>query len=431
MDKYYLYNHPKEWDLKPLNDCCSVVSKTCDPKSAVGMPYLGLEHLASGLPFIIDIGDSAQVRSAKTVFQRQDVLYGKLRPYLRKAVLAPFDGICSTDIIVMRSNSEILSEFLAFLVHSDQFVNRAKATTSGVNHPRTAWSKLKPFLIPVPPLSEQQKIAALLSAVQRAIEQQEQLIVLVTELKKALMYKLFTEGTLSEKQKQTEIGLVPESWEVVPLTLLIADRLQNGAFVKKPVFGKGFLFANVVDMYRDVYLDYRQLKRINVPEVNIDQYFLNNDDLLVVRSSLKREGIGQNCIVKAPPERVFYDCHLIRVVPDKDKVLPEFLSYFWRSPIGKADLIRRSKTTTMTTINQQSLGSALIPVPQRSEQREIVEALLLFDSKIMAHRELKIIYSILFRTLLHQLMTAQIRVNDLDLTALGYEPINAGEEEAI
>jgi len=287
--------------------------------------------------------------------------------------------------------------------------------------PNMSKSRLGGLPMPQPDIPEQYRIAAVLSLVQRAIEQQDRLIALTTELKKALMHKLFTEGTRGEPQKQTEIGPIPESWEVVELSKLLADRLQNGAFVKKPKKGRGFLFANVVDMYRETYLDCDKLERIDVSKKDIGQYFLNDGDLLVVRSSLKREGIGQNCITRNLPEPVFFDCHLIRVNPDTERLLPEFLSYFWRSSVGKTDLIRRSKTTTMTTINQQGLASALVPLPDFSEQAEIARTLQTVDVKIITHRRAMKVLSVLFRTLLHQLMIAEIRVNDLNLEEFGLD----------
>jgi type I restriction enzyme S subunit len=83
--------------------------------------------------------------------------------------------------------------------------------------PNLSRSKLCELPLAIPPLIEQRKIAGVLELVQRAIEQQEQLIALTSELKKALLRRLFTEGLRGEPQKESEIGLVPQSWKVSPL----------------------------------------------------------------------------------------------------------------------------------------------------------------------------------------------------------------------
>ena len=105
----------------------------------------------------------------------------------------------------------------------------------GRSNPAVRAARFWPKIIPVPPLPEQRKIAAVLGLVQRAIEQQERLIALTTELKKALLHKLFTEGLRGEPQKQTEIGPVPESWEVVKLADLFEIKhgyAFDGAFFR-------------------------------------------------------------------------------------------------------------------------------------------------------------------------------------------------------
>jgi restriction endonuclease S subunit len=91
-------------------------------------------------------------------------------------------------------------------------MNKRGATIKGITR-----DCLEQIRLNIPPLPEQKTIAHILSTVRRAIEAQERIIQTTTELKKALMHKLFTEGLRNEPQKQTEIGLVPETWEVVEL----------------------------------------------------------------------------------------------------------------------------------------------------------------------------------------------------------------------
>ena len=302
-------------------------------------------------------------------------------------------------------------EFLAYQLRLDSIqqyieMNKRGATIKGITR-----DCLEQIRLNVPPLPEQKKIAQILSTIQQAIEAQERIIQTTTELKKALMHKLFTEGLRNEPQKQTEIGPVPESWEVVELAQVIRSKLQNGAFVKKPVTGQGYLFANVVDMYRETHLDLSGLERIVATSGSISKYWLEEGGILVVRSSLKREGIGQNCVARGMSESVFYDCHLIRVQAEQHKLIPEFLSAFWRSDVGRNNLILRSKTTTMTTINQQGISRALVPIAPLVEQKEIIDALEAIDEKIVISRRKRDRLKDLFRTLLHELMTARIRVH--------------------
>jgi type I restriction enzyme S subunit len=198
-----LESPPCGWTPASFSDVCARVQDAASPSADGERLYLGLEHLASGLPALVGRGAESDVRSGKTSFRSGDVLFGKLRPYLRKSVLAGEDGICSTDILVFRATGKCIPEFICLLTHTDEFIGHAKATTSGVQHPRTSWSGLREFKLHVPPVAEQRKIAAVLGLVQRAMEQQERLIVLTTELKKALLHKLFTEGLRGEPQKQT------------------------------------------------------------------------------------------------------------------------------------------------------------------------------------------------------------------------------------
>src|SRR5262249_6006157 len=243
-------------------------------------------------------------------------------------------------------------------------------------------------------------IARILGFVQRAMEQQERLLKLIAELKKALHHQLFSHGLRHEQRKQTELGPIPKSWEATPLINVLATELQNGAFARRAQFGSGYLFANVVDMYHDTHLDPFRLERVRFDSLDVKQYLLHKGDILVVRSSLKREGIGQNCIVDDLPEPAIYDCHLIRVVVDRSKLIPEFLSAFWRSPYGKSDLIQRSKTVTMTTINQAGISGALVPVAPLDEQREIVAVFTHLEKKKRLHRRKQAALNALFRTLL-------------------------------
>ena len=132
----------------------------------------------------------------------------------------------------IRASETAEAQFVLFwLWYAFEFANLYFGRGNVTNIPNLSQSKLCELPLVIPPLAEQRKIAGVLGLVQRAMEQQERLIPLTTELKKALLHQLFTQGLRSEPQKQTEIGPVPESWEVVPLGSLA--KVGNGSTPKR------------------------------------------------------------------------------------------------------------------------------------------------------------------------------------------------------
>ncbi|MBC8524200.1 MAG: hypothetical protein H8D27_02345, partial [Chlorobium phaeobacteroides] len=119
---------PDRWKNHKFGDLCDRVKNSYQPVDGGEKPYIGLEHLAQGFPAFIGRGKECEVKSSKTVFKSGDILFGKLRPYLRKGAQADFDGICSTDILVFRAKPICESNFLRFVIHSEEFVAHAKTT---------------------------------------------------------------------------------------------------------------------------------------------------------------------------------------------------------------------------------------------------------------------------------------------------------------
>jgi type I restriction enzyme, S subunit len=204
------------WTTKRLGDLCSLRKDFADPATLVGDKYVALEHVDSGSSVLSRWGGSVDLRSTKSRFLPGNVLYGKLRPYLDKAVLAPWAGVCSTELLVLEPDEkEADPRFLAFLLHSSPFVEHAVATTTGVNHPRTSWFAISAFETQIPPRSEQTRIARVLALVEKAIGIEERLAEVLRRLKAVAMAKLFRDGLRRERLRDSEIGPIPESWDVV------------------------------------------------------------------------------------------------------------------------------------------------------------------------------------------------------------------------
>jgi type I restriction enzyme S subunit len=183
---------PKTWQIVSLGDVCEQRSEIVQPSANNKEPFVGLEHIASGETRLRNFAQSIDVKSTKFKFYAGDILYGKLRPYLDKAVLADLNGICSTDLLVLKPKNNVIKEFLIYVLHSTDFIKHAIATTTGTNHPRTSWTAISKFKFGLPEHSEQQNIANILSTIDRKLELEKKEKVRLERIKRCLMDLLLT-----------------------------------------------------------------------------------------------------------------------------------------------------------------------------------------------------------------------------------------------
>lgn len=313
---------------------------------------------------------------------------------------------------------EIDSEFLYFnLLYAEELIAGlgSGSTFHAINRTQLASVEVNE---PEFDRTDQRKIAGVLSLVQRAIEQQERLIALTTELKKSLMHKLFTEGLRGEPQKQTEIGPVPESWVVAALES-VAVALDYGTSVKCESGKAGVPVLRIPNVAGGS-IDLSDLKYGQPKPHEIGQLRLLDGDLLFVRTNGVKENAGRCALYRGELEECYFASYLIRVRVDTSKVLPAFVDEYARTETGRSYLSGRAIRTAdgKFNINSGTLKRVLLPLPSIEDQEEIARQLDLVEGKQKLHRRQHVALSALFRTLLHQLMTGQVRVNGLDVSDL-------------
>lgn len=241
---------------------------------------------------------------------------------------------------------------------------------------------LKEKFIAFPEKPEQQKIAFVHSKIQQAIEQQDRIIETTRELKKSFMNKLFTEGLHGEEQKETEIGLMPKSWDVRKINEFA--KIKYGKQKPKttgqiPVVGSSGIYALC------------EKPLINFPT-------------LIVGRKGTAGAVHLFLDPCWPSDTTFY------LEWNSEMVIPKFLYYY----MSINQLSGEHAKTTMPSLQRQDLENYQFPLPNMSEQLDIIKAIDKIDQKISQAESKKQTLQALFRTMLNQLMTGKVRVKDFD-----------------
>lgn len=183
---------PEGWSVDEFGNIALLSKKKYIPSPNEHIKCIELEHFEKETGRLNGCIDSAQQSSTKNCFKTGDVLYGKLRPYLKKYTQASFDGVCSTEIWVLQGYKEKLTNSYLYLIIQSNKFNVACNVSTGTHMPRADWEYVSNIPFIFPPLVEQEKIAGILSCWDDGIEKLSALIEKKKIQKKALMQQLLT-----------------------------------------------------------------------------------------------------------------------------------------------------------------------------------------------------------------------------------------------
>ena len=237
------------------------------------------------------------------------------------------------------------------------------------------------------------------------------------------MRELFTRGLRGEAQKETEIGPVPESWKVVDFAE-VRQWLQYGTSVRCSVELAAFPVLRIPNVEAGR-VNAADLKYCDMKAREAGNYLLGEGDLIFIRTNGVLDRLGCCAVYSGTPERALFASYLIRARLYLHKVVPRFAAYFFASERGSALVAGRATPAAdgKYNLNTGTIDSLPLPLPTSlDEQREIVAILDAIDRKIDLHKRKRAVLEDLFKALLHKLMTGEIRIADLDLSALGRVP---------
>jgi len=409
----------RQLGIMKLGDLCEPTLSQVDPQQLPEAPYLGLEHLTSGRLVPASYGQAAEVHSSKAQFRKGDVLYGKLRPYLDKAVLADRDGVCTTELLVLRPFKGVNGRFLACVAHAPQFTRYASSGVTGAHHPRTSWHHIRDFELPAFTAEEQNRIAAIVWEVHQAICHCEAALKSASQLKQTAMRELFTRGFKSEESEWSIEGAIPRGWRWTPISEL-RESLQYGTSVRCTEEPRQYPVLRIPNV-GDGAVDPGQLKYCDLSEEEAHRYRLRNGDLLFIRTNGVLSRLGSCAVYERTPESALFASYLIRARLKPKIVRPKFIAYFLTSAHGTALIAGRATPAAdgKYNLNTGIIDSLPVPIPPTpEEQDEIVEILEALDQKVKMHARKAAVLDTLFNSLLHHLMTGEIQVSDLNLSAL-------------
>ena len=311
------------------------------------IPIVGLEHLVPG-EIELSSWDSNIEHTFSKKFLKGQVLLGRRRVYLKKAVVAPCDGICSGDITVIESTGGILPELLPFVIQNDRFFDYAMQGSAGSLSPRVKWEHLKNYEFSLPPLAERKVLADKLWAAYRLKESYKKLLAATEEMVKSQFIEMF--GDFHNKVQIKDVCLVV-SGKSIPTKLEDID--GNNPYIKVADFNIPGNEKYITIAQRYVSDDSASYSK-QIPEGSV--IFAKNGAASM--SNKKRLTKIRCCI----------DMNTMAVFPKNESILSDFLF----ATIEAMDVSSHVRQGAIPSISPKSIEDSYIAMPTMEEQYRYV-----------------------------------------------------------
>jgi len=357
---------PKLWTETRLDEVADIVRDIVDPFNiADGTTYVGLEHMESSGDFVgVGPVSNGELASAKFRFSPEHVLFGKLRPYLRKVARPTFSGVCSTDILPIKPKPGISRDYLFHYLRHPRITEEATLRCAGANLPRLSPSQLEsfPVLIPFPDdprrsLAEQKRIAAILDKADAIRRRRQEAARLADTLIPSVFYEMFGDPVLNRK-----------GWPTRPLGEMI-DFMTSGSRGWAAFYANsGRMFLRIQNVGRNrLLLDDVQYVQVEDSAESRRTATQPGDVLVTVTADLGRtavipEGFG--------PAHINQHIVLLR----STQIEPLFLSQFLASPAGQRQFTAKNRAAVKAGLNFDDIKSVKIVTPPRPLQKKFADA---------------------------------------------------------
>lgn len=392
-----------------LKDVVELVNEKTD---RVDRPYVALENIVSwDAKFVVT---DAITEGTNACFKAGDVLFGKLRPYLAKGYLPDYDGICSTEFLVMRPHRDINGRYILYWMLSPDFIGVIKNRVAGVKMPRTDWATISQMELTPHSLDSQREIVAYLDEKTAAIDARvavlEKKLAAYKRLKASVINRAVTRG-LDPKAKLKDsgvewIGKVSAGWEVRRIKD-IAKPLQYGASEVGLEYDPDLpRYIRITDISQDGEL--RSDCAQSLSEDVARPYLLRHGDILLARSGAT---VGKAFVYRGQYGRSAFAGYMIRC-----RVIPacadfRFVHYWLLSSFYQSWIRRAISQATIQNVGADKYANLTVPLPDVVEQRAIADYLDAECAKIdkmteLVTREIEL-YKKLKRSLINEVVTGK------------------------